>query len=99
MSTNTPSMTFQQWWAACSLAAQSAVRDLLDGSAAFAAFAVGGESLVDTVLFCNRCRELTMARCLLRTWTEFDKQLAAKRLNCQCGGALVRELSPIILLN
>lgn len=92
---STKFLTMNQWLAACYFAVKSAVQDLLDGSVPVY---VGGASLVDTVLFCSRCRQLTMARCRLDAWCGFDADLKDQRLNCGCGGVLVRELSPIISL-
>lgn len=93
---NTTSPTNPLLLAAYSLAlGRRAVLDLLDGSGVVY---IGGASLVDSTLFCQRCREMTTARCRLDAWFNFDADLRDRRLNCSCGGVLTRDLSPIISL-
>lgn len=96
MSPITTSPTTNPWLAVLMFAeASRVVRELLDGSAGVS---VDGASLVDTELFCTRCRQLVMARCRLDAWCGFDADLKDQRLNCGCGGVLTRSLSPIISL-
>ena len=48
-----------------------------------------GVWLVDTELSCRSCDDLTVARCSVATWTEFDRQLKENLFKCSCGGELV----------
>lgn len=47
--------------------------------------------LVDTVLNCRSCDDVTVARCLVQTWIQFDQQLKSRLFKCQCGGELTRD--------
>lgn len=47
--------------------------------------------LVDTVLNCRSCDDVTIARCSAGTWVEFDRQLKESLFKCGCGGELTRD--------
>lgn len=47
--------------------------------------------LVDTRLNCRSCDDVTVARCTVATWCEFDQALRNQAFKCGCGGVLTRD--------
>ena len=54
--------------------------------------------LIDTSLNCRSCDDVTVARCTVATWCEFNKLLTNESFKCQCGGVLTRESAIVKVL-
>lgn len=73
--------------------ARQVVEDLLSGNVAWT---VTKQSPASSSLWCRACGTTTWATYALGTWVEFDKQLRAGTLQCQCGGVLAQAGSVIL---